>query len=106
MAAGLNEDGITNYCTWNDKEGEIKGVDVAKSMLEIAQNPGFSNRTDTEFLQGVMDGTVIAGVSGVWNAMAIEEAWEKILALQSCLRLRVQAVRYKWRPFRDVSWLV
>ena len=77
MAAGLNEDGITNYCTWNDKEGEIKGVDVAKSMLEIAQNPGFSNRTDTEFLQGVMDGTVIAGVSGVWNAMAIEEAWGK-----------------------------
>lgn len=77
MEAGLNEDGITNYCTWNDKEGEIKGVDVAKSMLEIAQNPGFSNRTDTEFLQGVMDGTVIAGVSGVWNAMAIEEAWGK-----------------------------
>ncbi len=50
---------------------------MAKSMLEIAQNPGFSNRTDTEFLQGVMDGTVIAGVSGVWNAMAIEEAWGK-----------------------------
>ncbi len=34
-----------------------------------------SNRTDEEFLQGVRDGTVIAGVSGVWNAVAIEEIW-------------------------------
>ncbi len=75
MQAGLNADGITNFCTWNDKEGKIKGVDVARSMLQIAKSPGFSNRTDAEFLQGVQDGTVIAGVSGVWNAVAIEEAW-------------------------------
>ena len=31
--------------------------------------------TDQEFLAGVQNGSVIAGVSGVWNAVAIQEAW-------------------------------
>ncbi len=75
MEVGLNEDGITNYCTWNRQGGDICGVDVAQAMLNIATQPAFSNRTDEEFLQGVRDGTVIAGVSGVWNAVAIEEIW-------------------------------
>lgn len=75
MEVGLNEDGITNYCTWNRQDGDIKGIDVAQAMLNIARKPAFSNRTDEEFLQGVKDGTVIAGVSGVWNAVAIEEKW-------------------------------
>lgn len=75
MKVGLNEDGITNHCTWNRQEGEIRGVDVAQAMLNIAKQPSFSNRKDEEFLQGVRDGTVIAGVSGVWNAVAIQEVW-------------------------------
>ena len=44
-------------------------------MLEIAASPGFASRTDEEFLAGVRDGSVVAGVSGVWNAVAIQEAW-------------------------------
>lgn len=75
LEVGLNEDGLTNYCTWNSNEGPIRGVDVAQAMLDIAASPAFSNRPDTEFLIGVQDGTVIAGVSGVWNAMAVKEAW-------------------------------
>ncbi len=75
LEIGLNEDGITNYCTWNSADGPIRGVDVAQAMLDIASSPGFSSRTDLDFLAGVQDGSVIAGVSGVWNAMAIEQAW-------------------------------
>lgn len=75
LEVGLNEDGLTNYCTWNSTEGPIHGVDVAQAMLEIAASPGFASRTDTDFLAGVQDGSVIAGVSGVWNSVAIEEAW-------------------------------
>ncbi len=75
LKVGLNDDGITNYCTWNQTEGDILGIDVARAMLRIAGNPGFANRTDTEFLDGVKNGSVIAGVSGVWNAVAVEEAW-------------------------------
>lgn len=75
LEIGLNDDGLTNYCTWNRTDGSISGVNVAEAMLDIAASPSFSNRTDEEFLAGVRDGSVIAGVSGVWNAVAIQEAW-------------------------------
>lgn len=75
LSVGLNDDGITNYCTWNQTDGDIRGVDVAEAMLQIAANPGFSNRSDEEFLSGVEDGSVIAGVSGVWNSVAVSKAW-------------------------------
>lgn len=75
LTVGLNEDGLTNYCTWNSVEGPIRGVDVAEAMLAVAASPGFASMTDQEFLAGVQNGSVIAGVSGVWNAVAIEEAW-------------------------------
>ena len=75
LEVGLNEDGLTNYCTWNSTEGPITGVDVAQAMLSIAASPAFSDRTDPAFLEGVRDGSVIAGVSGVWNAAAVQDAW-------------------------------
>ena len=75
LEVGLNDDGLTNFCTWNSTENPITGVDVAQAMLSIAASPGFASRTDTEFLEGVQNGSVIAGISGVWNAVAIQEAW-------------------------------
>ena len=75
LEVGLNDDGLTNYCTWNSTDGPITGVDVAQAMLDIAASPSFFNCTDGEFLAGVRDGSVIAGVSGVWNAVAIQDAW-------------------------------
>ena len=75
LEVGLNEDGITNFCTWNGTDGDIKGTDVANAMLRIAASPGFSSLNDEGFLKGVRDGSVIAGVSGVWNALAVKEAW-------------------------------
>lgn len=77
LEVGLNDDGITNYCTWNQTDSDIRGIDVAQAMLRIAENPGFASRTDEEFLSGVKDGSVIAGVSGVWNYVAVKEAWGK-----------------------------
>lgn len=75
LEVGLNSDGITNFCTWNQTEGDIKGEDVANAMLSIAESPAFLNTVEEGFLEGVQDGSVIAGVSGVWNAVAMEEAW-------------------------------
>ncbi len=75
LEVGLNSDGITNFCTWNQTEGDIKGEDVANAMLAIAESPAFLNTVEEGFLEGVQDGSVIAGVSGVWNAVAMEEAW-------------------------------
>ena len=73
MEVGLNDDGITNYCTWNGTDGDIKGVDVANAMLSISRSPSFLNTQEPGFLAGIQDGSVIAGVSGVWNAVAMKE---------------------------------
>ena len=75
LEVGLNEDGITNYCTWNQADGAIRGVDVAQSMLNIANSPAFTNWTAEAFLSGIKNGSVAAGVSGVWNGVAITEVW-------------------------------
>lgn len=77
LNAGVNEDGVTNYCNWNSKKGKIKGIDVAQAMERIAGSSAFLNTTDDKFLKGVQNGSVIAGVSGVWNANAIDKAWGK-----------------------------
>ncbi len=95
LEAGLNDDGITNYCTWNSKEGDVRGVDVAQAMLDIAKSPGFSCRTDEEFMQGVLDGTVIAGVSGVWPLRCSRHGAAR-WAHQSCLSIPVPESRYRW----------
>ena len=73
LEVGLNDDGITNYCTWNGTDGDIKGVDVANAMLSIARSPAFLSTEEPGFLAGIQDGSVIAGVSGVWNAVAMKD---------------------------------
>lgn len=72
---GINDDGITNYCNWNSAEGQIKGTDIAESLMKIAANPAFLNQPDGDFPESIKKGDVIAGISGVWNAVAVEEAW-------------------------------
>lgn len=75
MEFGINEDGVTNHCNWNTTEGEIKGTDVAEAMYAITASPAFVSQGDGSFVEGVKSGEVIAGISGVWNAVGIEEAW-------------------------------
>jgi arabinogalactan oligomer/maltooligosaccharide transport system substrate-binding protein len=71
----LLNDGVNNYCNWNATDTPITGVEVAQAMLDISANKGFINQGDSEFVTGVKDGSVIAGINGVWNANAAEEAW-------------------------------
>ncbi len=75
MELGMNDDGVSNYCNWNATDTAIKGTDVARALLDISANPAFSSVTDTDFVAGVLDGTVIAGVSGVWNSNTVQQAW-------------------------------
>lgn len=72
---GINDDGVTNYCNWNSTDGAIKGIDVAQSILNITTNPAFISQPDGDFVTGVQNGTIGAGISGVWNAVSIKEAW-------------------------------
>lgn len=75
MELGLNADGVTNYCNWNTTEGDIKGTDVAEALLKITASPAFAAQSDVDFMLGVNSGDVIAGVSGVWNAVSVRDAW-------------------------------
>lgn len=72
---GVNDDGVTNHCNWNSIITNIKGVDIAQAMLDIAAKPGFKNCVQDDFIAGVQDGSIIAGVSGCWNAAKIKELW-------------------------------
>ena len=44
-------------------------------MADMAAHAGFLSVEDAGFVSGVQDGDIIAGVSGVWNAVAVEEVW-------------------------------
>ena len=77
LELGLNEDYVTNYCTWNGTSGAIKGVDVVAAMQKIAASPAFVSISSDDFVKGVQDGSIIAGISGVWDAVAIEQAWQQ-----------------------------
>lgn len=76
----LNEDGISNYCNWNATDTRYTGVDVANAMLKIATHDGFISCNDQNFLDGVKDESIIAGINGAWNVEAVREAWGENLA--------------------------
>lgn len=79
QGAGLDmhvtEDGVTNTCNWNATDTEITGVQVMEALLAITSNPGFREANSDPFVAGVKDGSIIAGVSGTWNANAAQKAW-------------------------------
>lgn len=70
----LDEEG-GNYCNWNSMEGQYTGLDVAKAIVRITQEDSFTNTPDKEFITEVQEGKIIAGISGNWNAQAIEDEW-------------------------------
>lgn len=108
LTVGLNDDGITNYCTWNSKKGKIKGIDVARSMVKIANHPGFISTDDAGFLKGVKDNTIIAGVNGIWNSVALEKEWGKNsgaakLPLYTCAGQQVQMASFSGYKLAGVN---
>lgn len=71
----LNDDG-SNNCNWNGISADgVLGTDVTQAMIDIASNPGFVSLTDAEFVTGIAEGNIIAGVNGTWNASAAANAW-------------------------------
>lgn len=96
----LNEDGLTNSCNWNTAKGEIKGTDIAQSLLDIANHPGFEETADSDFAKKALDGTAIAVVSGVWDAADIKKAFGGDygacrLPEYSCAGKRIQMSSFK-----------
>ena len=105
---GVNDDGVTNHCNWNSIITSIKGVDIAQAMLDIAAKPGFKNCVQDDFIAGVQDGSVIAGVSGCWNAAKIKELWGDDygavkLPTYTCNGEQVQMASFKGYKYMGVN---
>ena len=60
LELGLNDDGLSNYCTWNASKGDITGKDVVDSLISIAGNKGFKNTNDAGLIAGAKKDDVIA----------------------------------------------
>lgn len=75
LEIGLSRDGLSNYCNWNAVDTPYKGIDVAKAMLNAAAHDGFISCDDRGFLEGIENGSIIAGINGAWNSENIKEMW-------------------------------
>jgi arabinogalactan oligomer/maltooligosaccharide transport system substrate-binding protein len=95
LNVGLNDDGVTNHCDWNTGFG----VDVVQSMLDIAANPGFVSLGDGEFVTGILDGSIIAGVNGTWNAGVAAEAWGENYAASKLPTFTLQGQQVQMSSF-------
>lgn len=71
----LNEDGTT-VMDWNGTSASgITGVDVVKSMLNIAGNSAFQAVADGDLSNQIAAGGLCAVVSGTWDASAAQDAF-------------------------------
>lgn len=75
LDASLADDGTTTNCNWNSTTNTPTGAQVTQAILDICTNDAFVVASDPEFVTGVQEGTIIAGVNGIWNAEAAEKAW-------------------------------
>lgn len=75
LELSLSEDGVTNRCTWNAVQEPLSGTDVLARLLEIAAHPGFVEADSDAFVAGLKDGSIVAGVSGTWNAAVAAQVW-------------------------------
>lgn len=72
----LNDDGVTNTCTFNSTDGKYKGTDVAEAMLKIVQSGAFVSCADGDDFKALMKGDdIIACINGTWNSTLMQEAF-------------------------------
>lgn len=67
----LTYDGTVNSTNWENSTG----VDVAEAVITMANHSGYVNLDDAGFSTGITDGSISAGINGIWNAQVAEAAW-------------------------------
>ena len=71
LEVSLNDDGVTNTCTWN----AAGGTDVAQAIIDYFGTGVLVNMTDDEQATAIANGEISACVNGTWRAETAEEAW-------------------------------
>ncbi|MCC8129447.1 MAG: extracellular solute-binding protein, partial [Clostridiales bacterium] len=75
FTTSLNDDGTTSI-DWNGTSSlGYTGVDVVKSMLNIASNSAFMAIADGDISNQIASGSLCAAVSGTWDAEAAQAAF-------------------------------
>ncbi len=95
----LGPDGLTNQCNWNATDTSITGVQVLTSLLELADHPGFVEADSDVFVAGLKDGSIIAGVSGTWNAAVAAQVWGEDYAAAKLPTYRVAGQNVQMASF-------
>lgn len=67
----LNDDGLTNTCTWNGPGG----TDVAQAILDLTASNVLVDMSDEDMATQIAEGNVVACVNGTWRAETAAEAW-------------------------------
>ena len=75
QAAGLelqlNDDGLTNTCTWN----AAGGTDVAQAIMDLTASGVLVDMGDEDMATQIAEGNVVACVNGTWRAETAQTAW-------------------------------
>lgn len=95
----LSDDGVTNLCNWNATDTPITGVEVLSALLDIASHPGFIEADSDAFVAGIKDGSIIAGVSGTWNASVAAQVWGENYAAAKLPTFRVKGQNVQMASF-------
>lgn len=67
----LNDDGVTNTCTWN----AAGATDVAQAIIDLTASGVLVDMGDEDMATQIAEGTIAACVNGTWRAETAAEAW-------------------------------
>ena len=67
----LNDDGVTNTCTWN----AAGATDVAQAIIDLTASGVLVDMSDEDMATQIAEGTIAACVNGTWRAETAAEAW-------------------------------
>lgn len=95
LECGLAENGKDTTINWNSTTNKVKGVQVAEKLLDICKQKGFVALEDAEFMTGVKDDSIIAGVNGAWNAKDVSEIWGENYAATKLPTFNIDGTDYQ-----------
>lgn len=95
LECGLAENGKDTTMNWNSTTNAVTGLQVTEKILEICKHSGFVATEDAEFVTGIKDGSIIAGINGTWNADNAAEAWGENYAATKLPTFEIDGTDYQ-----------
>lgn len=91
----LNDDGLTNTCTWNASGA----TDVAQAIIDLTASGVFVDMGDEDMATQIAEGNVVACVNGTWRAETAQEAWGDNYAATKLPTFNVNGTDYQMSSY-------